>query len=231
MAERILRTELFACIALWSSLLVFPGCYFSRFNPVQPPPPDVVAHCEGLNHARLDHVYILVINGFDPSEITNAHGLAHYLEASGFPHVYYTSQWASSKYEHQFCEIKAADPAARIAVIGYSMGVCCARTLAQGLKKKGITVDLLIYMDAFAKNHTPEHSPTDAKRIVNFITVHRLGIFGSDPLPGAQNYQVLDVRHVHVPTDSLIVEHVMNELIAIGGVAGLIRCDQKQVSV
>jgi hypothetical protein len=213
MAERILRTRLFACIALCSSLFVFPGCYFSRFNPVQPPPPDVVARCEGLNHACRDHVYILVINGFDPSEVTNAHGLAHYLEASGFPHVFYTSQWDFVKYQQQFCEIKAADPSARIAVIGYSMGVSCARTLAQGLKEQGITVDLLIYMDAFAKNHSPEHSATDAKRIVNMITVHRLGIFGSDPLPGAQNYQFLGVRHVHVPTDSLIVEYVMNELI------------------
>ena len=215
MCGRILRTRLFACIAVCSSLSVLPGCYFSRFNPVQPPPPDVVARCEGLNHSGLEHLHIVVINGFDPSEITNAHGLAHYLEASGFPHVYYTTQWASYKYHQRICEIRAADPSARIAVIGYSMGVCCARKLAQGLKEQGITVDLLIYLDAFAKNHSPEHSATDAKRIVNIITVPRLGIFGSDPLPGAVNYQFLGVRHVHVPTDSLIVERVIDELIAL----------------
>jgi hypothetical protein len=211
----IMRTRLFASNALLSILVVASGCCFSSFNPVQPPPPDVIARCEGLNHSCLEHVHVVVINGFDPSQITNAVGLAHYLETSGFPHIYYSTQWASYKYLERIREIKAADPSARIAVIGYSMGVCCARKLAQRSKEQGITVDLLVYMDAFAANHSPEHAATDAKRIVNIITVPRLGIFGSEPLAGAQNYQFLDVRHVNVPTDSLIVQRVLEELVAL----------------
>ena len=185
MSGRTMRTRLFACEALWAILLVSSGC-FSSFNPVQPPPPDVVARCEGLSHACRDHIHIIVINGFDPSEITNAVGLAHFLETSGFPNVHYTTQWTSLKYVQRIGEIKMADPKARIAVIGYSMGVCYVRKLAQRCQEQGITLDLLIYLDAFAINHRPEHSSTDALRIVNIITVPRLGIFGSEPLAGAE---------------------------------------------
>jgi hypothetical protein len=217
MAGWNMRTGLFACKAWWSILLISTlslGCA-SGFNPVQPPPPDVVARCEGLAGTCREHLHIIVINGFDPSQVTNAVGLAHFLETCGFPHVYYSTQWTSLKYVERIRDIKAADPDARIAVIGYSMGVCCARKLAQRSKEQGITLDLLIYLDAFAANHSPEHSSTDAKRIVNVITVPRLGIFGSEPLAGAQNYQFLEVRHVKVPTDSRIVECVLKELIAL----------------
>ena len=215
MAGRSMRTRPFACNALWSILLVFSGCSFSSYNPVQPPPPDVIARCEGLTHSCLEHVHIIVINGFDPSEITNAVGLSHFLETAGFPHVYYTTLWASHKYLERIREIKAADPSARIAVIGYSMGVGCARKLAKHTKEQGITIDLLVYLDAFAANHSPEHEAADAARIVNIITVPRLGIFGSEPLAGAQNYQFLDVRHVKVPTEPSIVQRVLEELIAL----------------
>jgi pimeloyl-ACP methyl ester carboxylesterase len=218
MAGWNMRTRLFACNALWSILLISSGCLAS-LNPVQPLPPDVLARCQGLSDSCREHVHVIVINGFDPSQITNAVGLAHFLKTSGFPNVYYTTQWTSLKYVKRIRDIKAADPNARIAVIGYSMGVCLARKLAQRSKEQGITIDLLVYLDAFAVNHRPEHTSADAARIVNLITVPRLGIFGSEPLAGAQNYQFLDVRHVKVPTESRIVERVIEELIALANAA------------
>ncbi len=50
-------------------------------------------------------------------------GSRTFLETCGFPHVYYTTQWTSLKYLDRIRDIKLADPNARIAVIGYSMGV------------------------------------------------------------------------------------------------------------
>jgi hypothetical protein len=194
------------------------GCS-SEVNPVQAPPPDVVARCEGLRSTYRSHVHILVINGFDPIEVTNASGLAHFLEKSGFPNVYYVSQWKAYKYQQRIHDIKQTDPSARVAFICYSMGVSFGRKLAIQLKEQGTPVDLVIYLDSFAFNHFPEHSPDDALHIVNIITEPRLGIFGSEPLPGATNYQFLGLRHVKVPSDSRIVERVLEELIALSDAA------------
>jgi hypothetical protein len=203
----------------WAVLLsLCLGCS-SEVNPVQPPPPDVLARCEGLRPSCRRHVYILVINGFDPTEVTNAVGLAHFLEKEGFPNVYYTSQWKAHEYEERILEIKQTDPAARVAFVCYSMGVSYGRKLAQKLKTEGSRVDLLLYLDAFARNHSPEHSPDDGRRIVNIITEPRLGIFGSEPLAGATNYQFLGIRHVKVPSDSRIIERIIDELILLADAA------------
>ena len=139
-------------------------------------------------------------------------GMAHFLETAGFPNVYYTSQWAAHEYVDRICEIKAADPRARVVLIGYSMGVRFARKLARQVKERGITIDMMICLDIFAFNHNPEYSPDDAAQIVNIITEPRLGIFGSELLPGARNYQFLGIRHVKVPTDPKILERVLEEL-------------------
>jgi hypothetical protein len=215
MARRSVR----ALGCTWATLLsLCLGCS-SEINPVQSPAPEVLARCKGLRPACRQHVYLLVINGFDPTEVTNAVGLAHFLEKEGFPNVYYTSQWNACKYEQQILDIKQADPAARVAFVCYSMGVCYGRELARKLKEEGAPVDLLIYLDAFAFNHSPEHSPDDGRRIVNIITEPRLGIFGSEPLAGATNYQFLGVRHVKVPSDSRIIERIIDELIVLADAA------------
>ena len=199
----------------WAVLLSFSlGCK-SEVNPVQPPPADVMARCDSLRPTCREHVHILVINGFDPTEVTNAVGLAHFLEKGGFVNVYYTSQWKAHEYEQRILEIKQADPSARVAFVCYSMGVCYGRELAQKLKAEGAQVDLLLYLDVFARNHTPEHSPDDGKRIVNIITEPRLGIFGSEPLAGATNYQFLGVRHVKVPSDARIIQRIVEELVVL----------------
>jgi hypothetical protein len=201
--------------AAWVVLPILSlGCS-SEINPVQSPPPSVMARCNKIVPSLRQHVHILVINGFDPTEVTNAVGLAHFLERAGFPNVYYTSQWDACKYEQQILDIKQSDPSARVAFVCYSMGVCYGRQLALKLKEEGAQVDLLLYLDAFAINHWPEHSPDDGKRIVNVITEPRLGIFGSEPLPGAANYQILGLRHVKVPSDSRIIERVVEELVEL----------------
>jgi hypothetical protein len=211
MAGSTLRTRMFACAVFSSLSFGILGC-FSNYNPVRPPPPDVIARSQGLPEGCRRHLHILVINGFDPSEVTNALGLAHFLEKTGFPNVYYTPQWQSHKYVDRICEIKASDPQARIAVVAYSMGVCYARKLARCLKEHGITLDLLICLDIFAFNHSPDYSPDDARQIVNIITEPRLGVFGSELLPGAKNIQFLGIRHVKVPTEPCIIERVLEEL-------------------
>ncbi len=212
MAGPRMRTSGFACAVLFLPFLVCIGCSRSEVNPVQAPPPDVLAHCQELSDSCRHHLYILVINGFDPTEVTNAVGLAHFLEKCGFPNVYYTQQRKACEFEQRILDIKQSDPDARIAFVCYSMGVCYGRKLAAKLKAEGAQVDLLLYLDVFAFNHRPEHSPDDARRIVNIITEPRLGIFGSEPLVGATNYQFLGLRHVKVPSDSRIVERVLQEL-------------------
>jgi hypothetical protein len=199
----------------WTAVLFLSlGCS-SKGKPVESPRPDLIEECESVELSSRNHVHILVINGFDPTEVTNAIGLAHFLETTGFPNVYYTSQWKAHEYEQRILDIKQSDPLARVAFVCYSMGVCYGRELAAKLKDEGAPVDLLIYLDVFAFNHSPEHSPDHGKRIVNIITEPRLGIFGSEPLPGAVNYQFLGVRHVKVPSDRRIVERVLEELIAL----------------
>ena len=219
MTGRRMRTAGFAWAVLFTLFLFCIGCSRTEVNPVQSPPPDVIARCQGLSDARRNHLYILVINGFDPTEVTNSVGLAHFLEQSGFPNVYYTQQRKAWEFEQRILDIKQSDPAARIAFVCYSMGVCYGRKLAEKLKSDGAQVDLLLYLDVFAFNHRPEHSPDDARRIVNIITEPRLGIFGSEPLAGAVNYQYLGLRHVKVPSDSRIIERVLQELTDLANAA------------
>src|SRR5262249_2621313 len=83
--------------------------------------------------------------------------------------------------------------------------------------------DMLICMDIFAFNHSPVYSADDAKQIVNIVTEQRLGIFGSELVPGARNYQFLGVRHVKVPTEPLILERVLEELRTLADAASTVR--------
>ena len=206
------RARPLALSIIATSLICSLGCK-SCVNPVNPASPEVVARLQAVPAQCREHVYVMVINGLDPSNMTNAKGLAAYLESIGFPNTYFTPMRSCFCYIDQVLDIKRADPQARIALVGYSMGVCFAHKIAKDLKEDGVLVDLAIYLDPFTFNDTPKHDPEDATRIVNVITEPRLwGILHSDVLDGASNIQFLGVRHVHVPTTSSIVERVTEEL-------------------
>jgi hypothetical protein len=202
---RLLAAGMLCAVASLSS-----GCASIRHT-MQPIQPELEARCQNLPSVERDRVHIFVINGFDPFHITNAEGLAQYLRELGFHDSRFRMMWTACSYTKSIHEIKAADPDARIVVIGYSMGVCFGRKLAKRLKEEGITVDLLLFLDAYTFNNRPEHSPEDATRIVNIMTEPR-GMLGSTPLHGVLNFQYPDVRHYFIPTTQCIVEHIVREI-------------------
>jgi hypothetical protein len=204
------RARLLATGFVCTFLSFGAGCA-SMCHPMQPAGPDVAARCLSLQPAQHDRVHIFVINGLDPFHITNATGFAQYLRDLGFHDVQFSMMWTSGKFAERIRALKAAEPSARVVIIGYSMGVCFARKLAQRVQEQGITVDLLLFLDAYTFNNYPEHSPADGTRIVNMMTEPR-GFLGSTPLAGIPNYEFIGVRHYFVPTTQCIVERVVREI-------------------
>jgi hypothetical protein len=186
------------------------GC-LGFLHPLQTPPEQVCASCRDLPECYRDHVHVLIVNGMDPADVSNLTGMCQYIRDLGFTHPDFGQFWHMSAFRKRLHEIADSDSEARIVLIGYSFGVSRARSLAQYAKKEGIRIDLLIYLDACTCNHTPEHHPDDARRIVNVTTQGFLLVLHSAKLEGVENYSV-DCRHLALPACGQILELVAREL-------------------
>lgn len=166
----------------------------------------------GLGENRLDHIYVFVHDGFDPVDIIKTRTLRDQVKAAGFCNTYYVRLTETNLMMDLVRQIDHHDHEAHFAFVGYSLGVTRVRSVAKQAKVEGIPIDLIIYLDAYTNNHHPPHDPCDARRIVNFLTKPRGLYFGTDRLPGIENYEDPKIRHVKVPTEPEVWGLVTREL-------------------
>jgi hypothetical protein len=174
---------------------------------------------QAIPQEKKDRVHFFLINGLDPLQASNLHGVAGYFRSIGFANTssyQFPSTW---KVRRQIETLRRSDPEARIVLLGFSVGANCVRGLANNLQRDGIYLDCLVYVSGDTVFNSPSSRPPNVGQIVN-ITGHGLVFLGrdlyfkGDDIDGAVNHR-LDARHMNIPAGSDTINLVGKELIAL----------------
>lgn len=159
------------------------------------------------------HVYIFLVNGFDPFHYADVPGLAEYIRSLGYEHVYYSELITAGSLLEQIEQVPRWDDRARIVLIGYSFGANAARNLAHSLAEEGITVDLLVYLNGNTLRNTTWDRPANARRVINILAWGVL--LDGAQLDNAENIEIPDAWHFNTPTHPLTLNLLQHELAAL----------------
>lgn len=171
-----------------------------------------------IPQAQKDRVHFFLINGLDPLQASNIHGVAAYFRSIGFANTSSYQFPQTPKVRRQIEALRRSDPEARIVLLGFSVGANCVRGLANNLNKDGVHIDCLIYVGGDTVFNTPTSKPANVGQIVN-VTGHGLIFLGrdlyfkGDTIDGAVN-QRLDARHMNIPASSETISVVGRAVIA-----------------
>jgi len=176
--------------------------------------------CATTSAADRQHVHVFIVNGCDPFCLGNMNGLCAYVKSLGFS-AEFGQMYSTRTVYRRAKQARAADPMARIVLMGYSLGANSVRTVAQWLEKDGVTVDLLYYLAADAVSDEAGTKPGNVARVVN-VTGHGSPFFGGDAfitpvrITGAENIH-LDAGHFAMPSQSAVVDSLVRELLTLAG--------------
>jgi len=179
---------------------------------------------DAIPKEKKDRVHFFLINGLDPLQASNIHGVAAYFRAIGFANTSSYQFPSTPKVRRQIETLRRTDPEARIVLMGFSVGANCVRGLANNLQKDGIHIDCLIYVGGDTVFNSPSSKPANVGQIVN-ITGHGLIFLGrdiyfkGDNIDGAINHR-LDARHMNIPASSDTINLVGKEVLAVANRAG-----------
>jgi len=166
-----------------------------------------------------DHVYIFGVNGLNPLCTGNFNGLCGYLRKQGFTHTYFGQLYTSHWYSNKIREIRAADPQARIALVGFSLGANYVKAIANNLNQDGTRIDLLVYLVGDLISNKESSHPPNVVRVVN-VRAQGLVLTGGDlffngaDIDGAENRK-LKCRHILVPSRRETLELMMDEMMRL----------------
>ena len=161
---------------------------------------------QAIPQEKKDRVHFFLINGLDPLQASNVHGVAAYFRSIGFANTSSYQFPSTPKVRRQIEALRRTDPEARIVLLGFSVGANCVRGLANNLQKDGVTIDCLIYVGGDTVFNSPSSRPANVGKIVN-ITGHGLIFLGrdlyfrGDDIDGAANHRI-DARHMNIPAGS-----------------------------
>lgn len=178
-----------------------PPAPVSRYAPADPP------------------TYVYVIDGADPGEVAGTRRLADRLRAAGYPHTRYGGWFRAAQFERDIRAARAADPAARFALIGFSAGTFAARDAAARLIRDGVPVALVGYVGGDYLSDSPASRVAGAGRVVNVtgdghpLTGGNLLFNGTD-IGGARNVRLAGVGHFDLPTHPDTAAVLLAELAA-----------------
>jgi hypothetical protein len=193
-----------------------PGLECGFLHPIEAPPPQVIERCAVAPPRTREHVYVYLVNGFDPLYVGNLKGLRDYVKQLGFTHAYCGEMTQMPLLRSEIRKVYRVDPAARFVLAGYSAGANAVRDLAHDLKSDGISVDLLVYIGGDTIRNVPASKPDNVRTLLN-INGHGLVLLGYDvcfkgsDIDGAVNHR-LDARHMLLPsrpqTAELLAQHL-----------------------
>jgi len=168
-----------------------------------------------------DHVYVFLVNGLDPFYICHFDKMPDYLRSQGYDHVYLGGLSTSRR---RFCreirQVRAADPTARIVLVGFSAGANVACRVTDDLAADGLHVDLLVYLGGCMVSNASAWRPRNAGRVVNIrdsgLVLLDGGLLSNgDDVNGADNVRIPGVSlHVDTPAQPLTQETLARELAA-----------------
>jgi hypothetical protein len=150
------------------ALLSGPGC-LSFLNPIGPPPPQQAFSTLSIPPIYRNHVYIFMVHGMDPLDMSNLSGLRDYIHELGFIKTFYGQVYHYLEMKYHMGLIHEKDPLARFVLIGFSFGANVARELAYDAKEEGVPVDLLVYLGGNTLENTPRDRPAHVGHVVNIL--------------------------------------------------------------
>jgi hypothetical protein len=199
--------------ALALALTGLSGC-LSFVNPVPPPPPPTAELTHGIPAPARGHVYVFFINGLDPVNLGNLTGLRDYVQALGFPKTYYGQSYHGAWFAREIRSIRAEDPDARVALVGFSLGTNIGRGLAQSLRDEGIAINLLICLSSNNVIDFAHDRPENVGRYVDVLVHGRDLGPGDDPQTERHNLGGW-VWHFGSPSHPETLDVVARELTAL----------------
>lgn len=211
-----------ACTApLRAEPLVTKGGVGTLLHPIQEPTAVALPSCydQGPCQCCKERVYVFGVNGLNPLCLGNFNGLMGYFRKQGFENTHfgqlYTSHWFADKIR----EIRRADPEARIALIGFSLGANYVQAIANSLAKDGVKVDLVVYLVGDFVGNSAASRPDNVGRVVN-VRAKGIVLAGGDLLcdgsdiNGATNHR-LNCRHILAPSRRETLELLTKELLML----------------
>ncbi len=179
-------------------------------GPVQAAPP---AACQR------DHVYVFLVNGLDPFFFCQFNKMPDYVRSLGYEHVEMGQMTVKGKFLDEIRGVRAADPSARIVLLGFSTGANTVCQMSHTLENDGCSVDLLVYLGGCWMFNYPSSRPENAVRIVNIrdsgLVTATGGLLHGDALDGAENVKIPGVTlHLLTPINPVTQETLARELAA-----------------
>lgn len=202
-----------------SLILAVPGC-FSYLHPVHPLPLEVSEPCQDLPKCCRDHVYIFLVNGFDPMNYGNLTGIRDYLHNLGFHKTYYGQLFHGPHFDKEIRRIQNEDPDARFVLAGFSLGGGTIKAITDSLLEDGIEIDLLVYLDGVTFVQDLHDRPENVGRIINISAPYLFYSVGI--VDDAENVDLPDGWHFGVPTHDVTLEVLARELFALAETAPVI---------
>jgi len=170
---------------------------------------------------RCDHVYVFLVNGIDPLNLCHFDKMPDYLRSQGYDHVTMGRLNTSRRpFYREIRRIRAADPCARVVLVGFSAGANVVCRVTDDLAADGMQVDLLVYLGGCMVSNSPAWKPRNAGRVVNIrdsgLVFLGGGLMSSgDDVDGVNNVQIPGVSlHVDTPAQQVTQETLARELAA-----------------
>jgi hypothetical protein len=154
---------------------------------------------------------VFFIDGIDLTDYADLASVQSRLLGCGYPHVFVAKLYQGRRVRQEILAARAADPGARIVLIGYSAGTLVARNLVHELHEQdGIDVDVLIYLSGGFLGDNEQTRPPFVSRVVHIRTT-------GWPVPGrsvsgADNYRLMDVWHFGSPTHPITLGVLHEEI-------------------
>ena len=187
------------------------GCL--RFcHPVDPLPPEEVRDTFALPIGCKNRVYVFLLDGVDPLDTANMAGLQDYLHSLGYIKTYYGQPFHAFHYAKEIAAIHQREPNARFVAVGFSYGAGLVRDLTRDLGKKGIEIDLLVYVDGARLSDTPLDRSPNVRKVVNILAFDRHEDY---EIAEAENLRYDDVWHFGTVTHPDTLRMLVRELAAV----------------
>ena len=173
------------------------------------------SHVEALSDEAKDRVHVIFVNSpLDVLQIGRLAGVASYFRSSGFRNSSFRYLSSGPQLAGKVREVRSEDPAARIALVGWSGASLWLWDALKDLDETGERIDLIVYLDSnwIKKRVAEEGHPTNFDRAVL--------LYRSDnpPVEGVPNSVVRHVgttQHLAVAAHRETIQTLSDELVRL----------------
>ena len=190
------------------------GCSLPLYS-VHPLPPDLVQTCADVALCGRDHVYAFFVQGIDPLDFANLEGVKNYCQEIGFHQTWFGFAYHAHHFKKEILRLRDTDPDARFVLAGFDYGCNVVRDMTCALGRKGVHVDLLVYVDGKFLGSDPANQPDNADKLINIVAGKQLA--NKCDMLGVDNVSLPELWHLGTPTHPVTLEILARELATLAG--------------